>query len=60
MISDRPADQTPRAHVDDGGQVEELPLATGQVGDVADVDLIGLLRLERPLDEVIENARPDP
>ena len=35
VVGDRPADQTPGAHVDDGGQIEELPLATGQVGDVA-------------------------
>ena len=56
VVGDRPADQTPGAHVDDGGQIEELPLPTGQVGDVADVDLIRCLSPELAFEEVVDNA----
>jgi len=52
VIGDRPARQALRAKVQHRGQVKELAIADGQVGDVADVLGVRFARGEVALQEV--------
>ncbi len=73
VVGHRPAGHTPRGKVDDGRQVAKLPAPDGQVGDVADVLRVGLVRGEVAADQVrrfgrgrvgdggaVPAAQPDP
>ncbi|BAC18216.1 conserved hypothetical protein [Corynebacterium efficiens YS-314] len=57
VVRKRVADQTPGTDVDDRGQVHEFSFPAGQVGDVADIELVAVLGGEVSADEVVEDPR---
>ena len=57
VVRYRVADQAPGVHVDDGGQVQEFPFPAGQVGDVADIELVAIIGIKVPVYEVIDDLR---
>lgn len=58
VVGDRPPDHPAGVHVDDGGQIQEFPVPTRQVGDVTAIDLMAGLGGELAFHEVVEDACP--